>query len=200
MIRINLLPFRAERKKENIKRQITLFGLTISLAIVAMLGVFLYLNDAISGLKDEKTRLKSDLEKYDRTLKEIDGLKKQIKNLRAKLNVIKELKKKKQGPVLLLDEIAAAIPKDKLFLKSLKEKKGRLNLSGTAMDNETVALFMNNLESSKHIKSVNLKSTKLKKIKKYKVSVTEFALNCKTYAFKEKKKKKGKKRKKKRRR
>ena len=93
------------------------------------------------------------------------------------------MKKGKTGPVLLLSAIADAVPKDKLWLTSLKEGNGTLTLTGTAMDNETVALFMNNLEAAKDIiTSVDLKSAIQKEINKLKVS--DFALECKTYAYK----------------
>jgi Tfp pilus assembly protein PilN len=86
------------------------------------------------------------------------------------------------------------VPKDKLWLRSLREKSGVLVLEGTAMDNETVALFMTNLEKSAYISSVDLKTTKLKALSRYKLDVSDFVLNCKTYAFKDEKPKSAKKR------
>ena len=90
----------------------------------------------------------------------------------------------------LLDEIAQAVPKEKLWLSSMKETKGSLTLAGTAMDNETVALFMTNLEKSDYISGVDLQSAKLREIKDYKLNVSDFTLECKTYAYKEKEKEK----------
>ena len=59
MIRINLLPFRAARKKENIKRQITVYGLVIVLLITVMAYYFLQLNSTLTNLKDKE---REDLE------------------------------------------------------------------------------------------------------------------------------------------
>jgi len=42
MIRINLLPFRAARKKENIRRQISVF--VLSVVCLALLMGFVFLN------------------------------------------------------------------------------------------------------------------------------------------------------------
>jgi Tfp pilus assembly protein PilN len=56
------------------------------------------------------------------------------------------------------------------------------------MDNETVAGFMTNLENSELITAVDLKSTRLRSLPKYKLSVSDFSLECTTYAFKETKK------------
>jgi type IV pilus assembly protein PilN len=193
MIRINLLPFRAARKKENVKRQITIYFLLVFFLFAVMAYFFLNLNSQVSALKTERDQKKKELAPYKGTKKKLQNLKKEIAEIRAKLGVIKTLEKKKKGPVRLLDEISQAVPKNKLWLRSLKEKKGILTLSGTAMDHETVALFMTNLENAKLVNSVDLNTTKLKRLKKYKLDVTDFTLDCKTYAYKKKVKKKKKK-------
>ncbi|MFZ0450002.1 MAG: PilN domain-containing protein [Desulfatiglandaceae bacterium] len=186
MIRINLLPFRAARKKENIKRQTSVYVLTVVFVLAVMAFVFLQLNSRLRTLRTEKETARKQLAAYAQTTKKINRLKKQIREIRSKLNVIRDLEKKKTGPVLLLDEIAEAVPRNRLWLKSLDDKRGTLVLQGTAMDNETVALFMTNLEKAKHITTVNLRKASLRYLKKYKLNVVDFDLDCKTYSFKEK--------------
>ncbi len=195
MIRINLLPFRDVRKKENIKRQISIFVLSVLLLICVMVYSFLMLNSKVEALQAKKAEISKELARYKDTTKEIKEIKEKIKKMRTKLEVIRRLERNKQGPVRLLDEIATAIPKDKLWLNSLKEAKGILILEGTAMDNETVAFFMTALEKQPHIKTVDLKSTRLRPLKEYKLDLTDFALECKTYLYKEKKPKKRKRKK-----
>ena len=190
MIRINLLPFRAARKKENIKRQISVYILTLLFLVVLMIFFFLQLNGKVQKLRAEKTAINKQLATYAATTQKIKRIKKQIKEISAKLRVIRDLEKKKTGPVFLLDEIATAVPKNRLWLRSLAEKKGLLKLKGTAMDNETIALFMTNLEEAEHITRVDLKNAKLRHLKKYKLNVVDFNLDCKTYSFKKKKPKK----------
>jgi type IV pilus assembly protein PilN len=186
MIRINLLPFRAARKKENIRRQLMVYGLSVLLLFCIMGYTFFYLTSTLSGLKEDQKRIEDELKTYEKTIKSIAELEKKIKEIRAKLEVIRELEKNKTGPVHLLDEIAMAVPKEKLWLSSMKENKGNLTLTGTAMDNETVALFMTNLEKSEYISTVDLQSAKLRTIPEYKLNVADFVLEAKTYAFKEK--------------
>jgi len=197
MIKINLLPFRAARRKENIRRQITVYVLSVFLVLLVAGYFFLNLTSTLSDLADEKVAQQRELDKYADTIKKIKRIEKKVAQIEEKLNVIKELEKNKTGPVRLLDEIAMAVPKDRLWLKSIQEKKGTLVLTGTAMDNDTVALFMTNLEKSPQITSVDLKNTKLQNLKAYKLNVSNFSLTCKTYSFKEKKKatKKGRRRK-----
>lgn len=188
MIRINLLPFRAARKKENIRRQLTIFALSVVFVLVVMAYYYMKLSTTLSNLRKEEQQIKVELAGYKKTIERINNLEKKIAEIRKKLDVIKDLEKKKTGPVLLLDQIAMAVPKEKLWLTSLVEKNGKLTLDGTAMDNETVAVFMTNLENSELITAVDLKSTKLRSLPEYKLNVADFSLECTTYAFKEKEK------------
>jgi type IV pilus assembly protein PilN len=189
MIRINLLPFRAARKRENIRRQVSVSGL-LFLLFILILGVwFISLISGVSELKTQESSKKAELDGYKKDLEEIKNQEKKIKEITAKLDIIKDLEKGKTGPVFLLSTIADAVPKQKLWLTSLQESNGSLTLTGTAMDNETVALFMNNLENAKDIiSSVELKSTNSKEIPQYKLKVSDFVLESKTYAFKAEKK------------
>jgi type IV pilus assembly protein PilN len=200
MIKINLFPFRAARIKENIRRQVTVYLLSV-IFLIAVLGYyFLDLNGKVKSLGREQDAKEKELATFKETNIKLKQLKKTISEIEVKLKIIKRLEKGKTGPVRLLDDIATSVPKDKLWLTSLKEEKGTLALEGTAMDNETVADFMNRLESTESIESIELDWTKRKQIKDFNLSLKDFALNCKTYAFKEKpppeakrKKRKGKK-------
>jgi len=205
MIRINLLPFRAARKRENIRRQASISGLMILLCILILGAWFISLISNLSELKSKESSKKAELEGYKKELEELKANEAMIKEISTKLNVIKELEKGKTGPVLLLSAIADAVPKDRLFLTSLKESKVSLTLTGTAMDNDTVALFMNNLEKAESlITSVDLSSVTLREVQigqskitekskstdKTKTSdsfnklkVADFILECKTYAY-----------------
>ncbi len=183
MIRINLLPFRAARKRENVKRQIIIYVATVCCALVIMGGLFYTYSKKLSDLKDEESRLNKELAGYQKELKEIKDLEKKIAEIKKKLGIINELQKGKTGPVLLLSDIADAIPRDKLWLTSLSETGGKLNLTGTAMDNETVSMFMDNLERTEQIiADPVLKKAERRDLPAFRLTVSDFALECKTYA------------------
>jgi len=186
MIRINLLPFRAERKKENIRRQISVYVLSLVLLLMGAGYLFLSLNRTLAALEVDKAAKEKEFASYSKTNKEIEQLKSKITEIKTKLDVIQTLEKNKKGPIQLLQEIAQAVPKERLWLDAMNEKGGILSLSGTAMDNDTVALFMTNLEKSEHISNIDLQSTKLSYLSNYKLNVINFVLTCKTYSFKEK--------------
>lgn len=186
MIKINLLPFRAARKKENVRRQISIYFLMVVFVLLVTGYYFLKLNRDISRLENVKAAKTKELATYAQTTKKIKALRQKIKQINGKLKVIRGLEEKKTGPVLLLDEIATAVPRDKVWLTSLSERAGILTLRGTARDNNTVALFMTNLKKQKHINSVDLNSAQLRELKSEQMNVTDFVVTCKTYAYKEK--------------
>jgi type IV pilus assembly protein PilN len=176
MIRINLLPFRAARKRENIKRQVTVYTLSVILLLVAMVYVFLQLDGRLSDVKAQETQLNQALAKHRKTIARINELKKKIKVIEQKLDVMQKLEAGKQGPVRLLDELAKAVPKDRLWLSAMAESEGNLTLTGSARDNETVAEFMTNLENSPIVLSVDLQSSQSTTVQG--VSLSNFSLKC----------------------
>jgi len=186
MIKVNLFPFRAARIKENIRRQVTIYVLSVIFLILASSYFYLDLNNKVNTLREEQDVKQKELDSFKDTNRKIAALKKTIAAVEVKLKTIKRLEKGKTGPVKLLDDIAMSVPEDKLWLTTLKEQKGTLVLNGTAMDNETVADFMDRLQNTQSINSVQLVRTRQKKIPGFDLSLKDFSLNSKTYAFKEK--------------
>ncbi len=194
MIRVNLLPYRAARIKENIRRQVTIYILS-TLFLILFFGIFPYnpisyvaLNKEVKSLRQKRDDRKKELASYRDTTVKIKALEKTKAEIDVKLGKINELKRVKTGPVRLLDDIATSVPKDKLWLTALKENKGILVLEGTAMDNETVADFMNRLKDTRSVRAVELVRTKQKEIKELNLNLKDFALTCQTYAFREEQK------------
>ena len=186
MIKVNLFPFRAARIKENIRRQVTIYVLSVIFLILASSYFYLDLNNKVNTLREEQDVKQKELDSFKDTNRKIAALKRTIAAVEVKLKTIKRLEKGKTGPVKLLDDIAISVPEDKLWLTTLKEQKGTLVLNGTAMDNETVADFMDRLQNTQSINSVQLVRTRQKKIPGFDLSLKDFSLNSKTYAFKEK--------------
>ncbi len=185
MIRINLLPFRAARKKENIRRQVSIFVLSLIFVLTLMAYFWLNFNNTIAALKTERDQKQAKLDSFADVLEQIKEIEKKIAQLQRKLDAIRGLEESKTGPVKLLDEISMAVPRGRLWLNSLSEKQGVLKLNGTAKDNDTVALFMTNLEKGKQIKSVDLDSVKSTTMKEYEKDLVDFSLTCRTASHKE---------------
>ncbi|MCC6220343.1 MAG: PilN domain-containing protein [Deltaproteobacteria bacterium] len=135
--------------------QLLSFGLVVLLSLGTCTFLYSDLSDSLAKINDKKSTLELDLIKLKKVTKRVEDLEKNKKLLQEKLVTIAKLKAKKHGPVHILDEMAKAIP-ERAWLLDLKEKAGTLEVSGIAIDNPTIASFMNRLEESKYFGSVDL--------------------------------------------
>lgn len=156
MIRINLLPVRAFKRKENIRKQVSIYFLTVVFLVAALGYFYVVLRNDVNALTAEQETLAAQEAQLRKTVKEVDDLKKEEEELQAKLKIIADLENRRTGPVRVLDEISRRIPNNRAWLVSLTKDKDKLTLKGVAMDNETIALFMSSLETSAYMQNVEL--------------------------------------------
>ena len=157
MIRINLLPVRAARRREAVQRHLALFGAGLFLLICA--GLFVYSSDdgRLSDVLRANEVLRSDIEDLKKVIGEVDEYKAEERSLAQKLGIIEDLRAKKTGPVRMLDRVASDIP-DKLWLTELEEQDQKVTLKGVSINNEVIATFMSRLEDSSLFAEVYLVS------------------------------------------
>ena len=191
MIRVNLLPFRAARAKENVRKQISIFFLLILFILVALWYSILLLNNKLYALESDISRVKQEITLYKSKASRVTEIQKILKNLEHKLNVISGFKSLRRDPILLLDEMTQLVVPERMWITSLSTKGGQVVLKGIAFDNQTVADFMTRIEGSYLFSGVDLKSLQLKGIKDAKVK--SFELICRKKVQKEKKTTAGKK-------
>ncbi len=160
MIRINLLPFRSARKKENIRRQLSISILTVVMALVAILGVYLFLDSRVNDLNSRIKVTQAELEKYDKINKEIAEIKKKLENLNKKLDVIRVLEASRYEPVRLLEILTQAVIEKRMWFTKLDSNVNALTIAGIAMDDKTVADFMLRLEGTGLFSAVSLRNVK----------------------------------------
>ena len=146
MIRINLLPFRAARKKENIRKQVSVFLLCLLLVMIVLVWVHFYLGSKQTRLTDSVTNTKKELTLYKQKNEEIKTIRKKLQDLEMRQNVIKDLEKQRFLPVHILDELTGEIVPERMWLISLKISGSQMDVDGIALDNNTVAKFITNLE------------------------------------------------------
>ena len=164
MIRINLLPFRAARKKENIRRQISIFVLSVFFLIVALGYYNSVLSNQVAELDESVNSTKQELKRYQAKVKEVKELERKLKILRQKRKVIEELDASREDAVRLLDKMTAVMVPGRMWLSSFAAKGNNVKISGTAVDNTTVADFMTNLQKVEQFNNVNLVQTSQKSI------------------------------------
>ena len=182
MIRINLLPVREITQRLKLKRQILLSALVL-LCFLACLGLIaFYQIGEKKSLEHTRQKLEQEKQQYTKILNELKKLAEDKKILETRIAVIRQLKNSASLTVHILDEIATLTPPKRLWLTGLTQSGSSLKVSGMALDNQTVAKYMDDLEGSRYIENVSLANSSMKQfaernLKSFSLSATATAPN-----------------------
>lgn len=147
MARINLLPWREERRKQRQKEfGMMLAGSALGAVLLAFLIISFY-KGQISGQNERNTYLRDRITEVDKQIKEIEELDKKKAKLLARKEVIEQLQANRSQMVHLFDSLVRTIP-DGAVLTSIKQDEKTLTLAGRAQSNARVSTYLRNLESS----------------------------------------------------
>ena len=147
MARINLLPWRAERRKSRQKEFVGMLGLAALAGILVAFLVYSYYGGRISGQTERNDYLRAEITKVDGQIKEIEALDEKKAKLLARKEVIEQLQSNRSQMVHLFDSLVRTIP-DGVTLTAIKQEGDILTLSGRSQSNARVSTYMRNLESS----------------------------------------------------
>ena len=147
MARINLLPWRAERRKQRQREFMTMLGFAAIAGVVLSALIWFYYDRQLSGQEDRNAFLTAEIARVKEQNKEIDRLDRQKDRLLARKKVIEQLQAKRSQMVHLFDALVRTIP-DGLVLTALKQEGDILTLEGRTQSNARVSAYMRNLESS----------------------------------------------------
>jgi len=147
MARINLLPWRAERRKQRQKEFLTMLGLSAAAGVVLWFLINTYYNNQISGQNERNAYLHDQITQVDKQISEIDQLDKKKAKLLARKEVIEQLQANRSQMVHLFDSLVRTIP-DGVILTSIKQEGDKLTLEGRSQSNARVSTYMRNLEGS----------------------------------------------------
>ncbi len=177
MIKINLLPFRVARRKENIRKQISIFLLFILLTAVTLFWYTQSVNKQIVSTKAKTRQVHSQISKYKEKADRVTQIKNDLKTLNEKLEIVSSLKKQRKKQLQLFDGMTDLIVPTRMWLESFKTNKNSVTIKGVAFDNPTIADFMEKLERSSLFSTVDLKTAEMKKFKND-VMLKSFELLC----------------------
>ena len=147
MAHINLLPWREERRKEQLRQFLTLLGLSVILVILIILAIHLQYNRMISAQEARNQYLKNEITAVEKQIREINNIAKEKKRLLARMEVIQQLQRDRPGIVHLFDQMVKVIPEG-IYLNSLKQSGKKLTLKGVAQSNARVSAYMRNIDAS----------------------------------------------------
>jgi type IV pilus assembly protein PilN len=161
MAKINLLPWRAERRRQREREFYLMLGAAAAIA-VAVFGMWWYwMSLRIDNQDQRNAYLKEQINQLDSQLAEIKELDKTKSKLLARKQIIEQLQASRSQMVHLFDELVKTIP-DSVRLSSLKQAGEVLTLQGVAQSNASVANYMRNLDNSKWLTRSDLIKTEVK--------------------------------------
>lgn len=176
MLRINLLPIRQLKKRAKARNQIVSFA-TLLLFLLLILGAVAFLQSSkIKSIETQIGQLQREKQKYAPILKEMQQLESTKTELENKTNIIKKLKQDSAITVHILDEVANKVDSKRMWLQSLNQSENTLSLQGVALDNRTIAQFMDALKESPYVGTVNLANASLTKISGR--NLKSFSMDC----------------------
>jgi type IV pilus assembly protein PilN len=180
MIRINLLPYRAARKKENIRIQVNVFLGSVFFVILLVVWFNSILGGQIDDINTEIASTREQVAKYKKINAEIAEIKKKLAVLDRKIEVINSLESDRKAPVQNLDSLYHLLVEKRMWYNEIQEKGKTFTLSGIALDNHTVADFMTRIEKSDRFQNVRLSSIKQYELKGKNLKLKQFEVNFQT--------------------
>ncbi|TAN08454.1 MAG: fimbrial assembly protein [Rhodanobacteraceae bacterium] len=147
MAKINLLPWRAERRERRKREFFTHLGVAAVAAIVLVLLWGFWVSMRIQNQNNRNAYLKAQIAQLDSKITEIKNLQKVKDHLLARKRIVEKLQSSRSQMVHLLDQIVQTIPSG-ARLTSLKQQGDKLTLDGVAQSNATVADYMRKIEAS----------------------------------------------------
>jgi type IV pilus assembly protein PilN len=161
MATINLLPWRAERRRQRERDFYTMLAAAAVSAVLAWLLWGYWMGVRIDNQDARNNYLKDEIHQLDGKLTEIKELEATKGRLLARKQIIEQLQASRSMMVHLFDELVKTVPEG-VRLTSLKQNADTLTLLGVAQANGNVATYMRNLDASPWLKSSDLQRTEAK--------------------------------------
>ncbi len=158
MAHINLLPWRAERRKQREREFYGQLGLAFVAGLVVVIAWIFVMGQRIDNQHARNDYLKGEIHQLDAKIAKIKNLEKVRDQLLARKRIIEKLQSNRSQMVHLFDELVETIP-GSVRLTSLKQNGEHLQLAGVAQSNASVAEYMRHLAASPWLGTPDLVKT-----------------------------------------
>jgi type IV pilus assembly protein PilN len=147
MANINLLPWRAERRKQREREFYMMLAGTAIAALAVLLAAIFWMSHLVDDQNGRNAYLQGEIKALDKKIEEIQELDKKRSALLTRKEIIEQLQSNRSQMVHLFDEMVKTIP-DGTRLSSMKQAGETLTLEGVAESNSRVASYMRNIDGS----------------------------------------------------
>lgn len=150
MAHINLLPWRAEIRRQQKKKFLSILGLSAVAACGIVALVQWHFNQRIAYQGSRNARLETEIATLDKKIEEIKTLEREKERLVKRIEAIQTLEANRPLVVRLFDEIVNTLPEG-MFLTSINQTGTAITIQGTAQSQTRVSSYMRNIEASKWV-------------------------------------------------
>lgn len=145
MANINLLPWRADRRKLREREfYMSLLGAAVAAFAVLLLAI-MWMGHLVDVQNDRNAYLQDEIKNLDKQIVEIAELDKTRSQLLTRKEIIEQLQSNRSQMVHLFDDMVKTIP-DGARLTAMKQAGDILTLEGVAESNSRVASYMRNID------------------------------------------------------
>jgi len=162
MAKINLLPWRAERRKQREREFFVQLGVSAAVAVVVLMLAVSWMGLRVDNQNERNAYLQGEIKQVDIKIAEIKDLEKTRTRLLARKEIIEQLQANRSQMVHLFDELVKRTPTS-VRLTAMKQTGSKLVLDGVAQSNASVATYMRNIEASPWLGPVDLTKTEKEK-------------------------------------
>ena len=155
MARINLLPWREERRKARQTQFNIIAGMVGGVGVVTVLILYGAMNEAISIQNERNAYMTDQIKLMDGKLDEIKDLQDTKQRLLARMQIIQQLQQSRPVVVHLFDQLVKTLPPG-VFLTSVSEGGDSLTLEGTAESSARISTYLRNIDASPWMGEPNL--------------------------------------------
>ena len=147
MARINLLPWREEKRRESQRQFMSTLLMTSILGVVLVFLAGTVYDQKIKHQQFRNELVKKEIRKLETRIKRIDELERTRARLISRKQVIERLQASRAMTVELLDKLAKSIPVG-VTLQSMRQQGTTLVLAGTSQSNARVSAYLKELEQN----------------------------------------------------
>lgn len=159
MARINLLPWREQRREERKQRFLVALGLVLAGAAALVFAGDRYLNMAIEQQRARNDFVRKEIAVLDGRIKQISELRQRRQQLLERMKIIQDLQGNRPIIGRVFDQLVRTLP-DGVHFTALKMAGKSIAISGAAESNNRVSTLMRNLDGSEWLEAPNLTEVK----------------------------------------
>lgn len=208
MIKINLLPVKAAKRRADGQRQLLFGAIVVTATVIGLILFHEATASRIDGEKAENKRLEGTIAALKKEIGDYDVIKAQREELIKQRDAIKKLQANRSGPVWMMRELSdiltsgrgPTIDKEayeeqlkrdpnagfnvnweprRVWLLDYQERAQRVTLKGAAKSDEDVAEFLKRMKQSAFFSEVYWQQTQPQFDSKLNVAYVTFDVTCK---------------------